>query len=494
MPPQTSTFSVRGFHLDLRIQVMTLNALKEMARKIKDFGLNTLIMEWEASYPFQKHPIIPSANAYTPKEVNDFLNHCTKLNLDVIPLQQCFGHVEYILRHTRYAALREDKKDICQLCPLKPGQAAELFSDLFAELCKTHDSKYLHIGCDETYLLGKCPDCSAKALKKGKSKLFVDYVKVMCKIVKDLGRRPIIWADMLLAHPEAAADLPKDIVLVDWNYGWAMDHFGDPAPLLKTGLEFWGAPALRSHPDDHFLVSYEKHLRNFSDFIPYARRTGYKGVILTSWSTSGIYGFEWAADYEPIEMHTIRRVFPLKGCHLLLAAFVTAINQDSPLDPSTFAENYAQERFNLTPPAARAFREALFSDPTWLTQSKTSDNRAIAGVLSNVSKARAVLAKITPAKNRNEFDLFKLYFDIRVHYLAFKAIEVETQSASFKNKDIPKTLRDLAKLLNRADALDKAFARAFKGYLYGSEIRTENWSRKRKMKLLFERLSRQRSW
>lgn len=112
-------FRIKGFHIDLRIQVMPMAALRKFAAELAGFGLNTLLVEWEATFPYEKHAVISNEYAYTRKEVESFVSYCTGLGIEVIPLQQCFGHLEYILRHERYAHLRESNKDICQLCPLK---------------------------------------------------------------------------------------------------------------------------------------------------------------------------------------------------------------------------------------------------------------------------------------------------------------------------------------------------------------------------------------
>ena len=120
-------FAIKAFHIDLRIQVMPISALRNYAAELAEFGLNTLIVEWEASYPYKKHAIISNEYAYTSQEVESFISHCTRLGIEVIPLQQCFGHVEYILRHDRYAHLRESNSDICQVCPLKGEQAYAVF-------------------------------------------------------------------------------------------------------------------------------------------------------------------------------------------------------------------------------------------------------------------------------------------------------------------------------------------------------------------------------
>lgn len=43
-------FAIRGFHLDLRIQVMKMPALRQFAEQLSHNGINTLIVEWEGTY------------------------------------------------------------------------------------------------------------------------------------------------------------------------------------------------------------------------------------------------------------------------------------------------------------------------------------------------------------------------------------------------------------------------------------------------------------
>src|SRR4051794_12586208 len=76
-----SPFPVRGFHLDLRIQAMPMPALKKLALQLVNGGINTLVMEWEATYPFQDEPLIPNRFAYTRDEVKAFIAYCNSIKL-----------------------------------------------------------------------------------------------------------------------------------------------------------------------------------------------------------------------------------------------------------------------------------------------------------------------------------------------------------------------------------------------------------------------------
>lgn len=486
------SFPIRVFHLDLRIQVMTVKALYDLADSLISFGFNAIVLEWEATFPFKKHPTLANQHVYKRSEITNFIKYCHKIGLDTIPIQQCFGHVEYILRHDRYAHLREDERDICQVCPLKADQALPLFKELFTELASTHQSKYFYVGCDETYVLGKCPQCEAKAKKIGKSQLYVNYLKQVLAIINKMGMQPLCPADMLLKYPEAAKYLPKNTILVDWNYGWKPNHFGDPQKLYDAGFTFWGSLSLRSGPDNYYLLSWEKHLNNFRDFIPYSRKNNYQGIVLTSWSTSGIYGFVWDAFYETITMHPIRRVYPLNGFRILKAAFSQAVNLNKPFNPKNFIINYAKERFGLSDKNATHFYQSLMADPSPVYVPKTALYKPVNKVLPSVKSANQKLNAIKPISNKIEFEHFRLMNAIRLNYLYFKQIEATVESESYQDSKRIIAIRKLKILLRNEIKLSRRFSKLMKGYLHPSEIKVENEWRSCKWKSLLKTLEQKR--
>jgi len=486
-------FGVRGFHVDLRIQVMTPEALMALADELAGFGINTLVMEWEASYPYLNNATISNDLAYTREEIASFIDYCEERGIDVIPLQQCFGHVEYILRHDRYSALKEDRKDISQLCPLEEEADSLLFADLFTDMASMHQSDYIHIGGDETYLLGHCPDCSLKVATEGKSKLFVDYMKMMCDIIISLGKKPVMWADILLKYPEAATEMPDETIFIDWNYGWKTNYFGDITALQEQGFEFWGSPSIRSHPDNAYVTCWEKHFNNQRDFIPYAREAGYTGVVMTSWSTSGLYGFLWDVNYEVMEMEQIRNTYPLSGFRILLASYAQALNQIEPLDPHKFVVQYAIDRFGLTEAQGELLLETLTIAPELIVNGKPAASPSISAMRDTVAAAVAKMNTLKPLKNQNEFGHLRLMLDIRDHHLAFREAEARFNSPGFSIDDRGSIVSDLEKLIKESKILDRRFARLNKGFLYDTEIAEQNMIRNRKLILLHERLTGNRT-
>jgi hexosaminidase len=486
-------FKIRGFHIDMRIQVMTMDALKSLVDELSDFGINTLIVEWEATYPYRNHTIISNELSYTRDEIKDFIQYSRLKGINVIPLQQCFGHVEFILRNDRYSNLREDRKDISQLCPMKVMEDSLLFSDIFKDLAETHNSEFIHIGGDETYLLGHCEECARKVKEEGKSKLFVDYMRMMCNIVIASGKTPLMWDDILLKYPEAAKELPPQTIFIDWNYGWRTDLFGDVSKLQKEGFHFWGAPSIRSHPDNYYVTCWEKHFNNQRDFIPYARKAGYDGIIMTSWSTSGLYGFTWDVNYKVVDMEQIRNTYPLSGFRILLASYAEALNSDKPIDPHEFVVRYAKDRFGLLPNDGERLWHVLTLPPELIINGKPEHSASITEMKDSITNAIIIMNSLKPSSNLKEFEHLMLMLDIRKQYLRFKEIEAECNSPEFNISSKIKETKKLEKLIARSKQIDKRFYRLNRNFIYNSEIKKQNAIRNQELVLLYQRLKGMRN-
>jgi hypothetical protein len=469
---KSADFQQKVMYVDFRTQVHTIDALKELARKTAADGFTSLLLEYEATFPFDKHATLCNRFAYTKEEIADYVAYCKGLGLDVIPLQNCMGHAQYILRHDRYAALREDPQDVSQVCPLCISKAVPVFTEIFSEVAALHPSKYFHIGCDETFLLGRCKKCAAYVQEHGKSKLFVEYVKAMCKIVLDMGKIPVIWADIILKYPENLGELPKELIYLDWNYGWDVNKFGKISNLLDAGVNLWGAPSLRCSPDDIYLTQWEKHFNNLRDYVPFARKSGYTGIVQTSWSTGGVYGYMWGPRWEILDMFPIREVYPESGFNILLAATAWAFNHSEPLDPKSFVYDYAKEKFGFDEAQCQILWD-YFTMPQNQAQAKTGKDvkgRPLKDVLADAYAMKDRLATLKPSANKIEIEHFKLMLDIRINHLEFKMCESEFESKKYESSQRASLADRMTKICKDGKKLDKRIAKLNKDYLKPGQI------------------------
>ena len=508
---KSDDFSVVAYHVDLRVQIMPMPTLKALAKEISALGFNTLIMEWEATYPYKQHSIISNRYAYSREEVTEFINYSEGLGLDVIPLQQSLGHAEYILMHERYAYLRADKRNLSQIDPTRLDVARDFFTELYSDMLSTHQSQYVHIGGDETRILD-CKRCQEAwgddGEELGKSKLYVEYMTMISEIVIAQGKTPLLWADMILAHPDAIADMPKNVIYIDWNYGWKFDRFGEnPRTLIKKyGLKFWGASSIRSSPDDYHVTSWSKHMKNQAVYVSYARESGFEGMVLTSWSTSGEYGYEWFWP-EVVEIFPLRQVYPHAypndAFRMNTLGFIEAVQQEKTFKPKDFAHQYAQRRFGLTAGESERLwniltdeslnnKVSIGSSPLSGIKGLPDNKRVVSVTLAKVRELQAALTKIVPKKNPKEFAHYHLQIDFREYYLSFRQIQYLVQSTGFSEKNNLEAIKQLEQLLARSVELNKRFKKLFTGKLYDTEIERLNQYRNKKAILLHQRLTRDR--
>lgn len=490
--PSEKSFEVKGFHLDLRIQVMKPEALKTLVDELSAFGINTLIMEWEATFPFDSHPLIPNRYAYTKLEVADFIAYCKTKQIEVIPLQQSLGHLEYVLRHSRYDLLRENNKDVSQICPMESELNKKLLTDLFTEMAALHPSKYFHIGGDEAYLFGSCGKCSTRVEEAGKSTLLAEHLKMVTDILVSLGKTPILWSDIANKYPDKLDLLPKETIFLVWNYGWALDRFGDPKKLIEKGFEVWGAASLRSNPDNFYLTNWEKHFNNIKDFIPVCRNSDYNGMIMTSWSTSGVYSPVFEDKQTITDLIPIRNVYPISGFRILLAAYAKAVQDNNDLDIEKFMISYCIERFEFTKDEALQFWVALKGMPYQVIDAKVEKHKELTVEILHdaVVQNQNVLNALQPKKNRAEFEHYRLMTDIRENYMAFKNIEVFVNSPEFNVDNLNKVLGRLQVVIEKDKILKSRFTDLNTALLYPMQIAEENRVRIQRVQQLYNRLSK----
>ena len=77
---------------------------------------------------------IAAKNAYTKSEIRELLHIADELKLTVIPLIQTFGHVEFALKHAKFANLREVPNSPQSLCPSR-NISLDFISELIYQVC-----------------------------------------------------------------------------------------------------------------------------------------------------------------------------------------------------------------------------------------------------------------------------------------------------------------------------------------------------------------------
>ncbi|NQT94112.1 MAG: family 20 glycosylhydrolase [Lentisphaerae bacterium] len=209
---------ILAYHCDLKKAMWTPSYMAAMAERLAEWGFNAILYEVEDKFRFKNHPAIAHGDAQDHDEARGTVDMCRKHGLEVIPMMQSLGHAESVVGNPAYAHLRETPEIGDQYDPLS-DEAQRLIIEFFDELIDVMQPKeYFHIGGDETRSLGKSEKCRNIVKEIGVGGLYLKHMMPLFEHLHSRGLRPVIWGDILLAHPEILDQVPPYVVIMDWDY------------------------------------------------------------------------------------------------------------------------------------------------------------------------------------------------------------------------------------------------------------------------------------
>ncbi|XP_054448883.1 hexosaminidase D [Pteronotus mesoamericanus] len=294
-----SPFKMRFVHLDLKGAPPKVSYLSEIFPLFHALGANGLLIEYEDTFPYEGPlKLLRAPHAYSPSEVKEILHLAAQNELEVIPLVQTFGHMEFVLKHEAFAHLREVALFPNTLNPHE-AEALALVAAMVDQVMELHaGARWLHIGCDEVYYLGE-GEASRRWLQQeenSKAKLCLSHMRAVASHVRARhpAATPLVWDDMLRDIPEAqlsASGLPQLVEPVLWDYGADLD-VGGKALLMEKYREcgftrLWAASAFKGATGpNQALPPIEHHVRNNVQWLQVAAcgpADMLRGVVLTGW-------------------------------------------------------------------------------------------------------------------------------------------------------------------------------------------------------------------
>jgi len=300
--------AIRAVHYDTKHHQDRSGYVKRFIRDLSRYKINMLVWEWEDKFAYKSHPEIGAPGAFTMEEMREFTRYAREYHIELVPLVQGLGHVSYILKWPQYRGLREVADSDWEFCPLKEG-TYELLFDLWDEAIKaTPESKYIHIGSDETFELGHCIECQAKVQEIGKSGLYHLFANKAAKHLKRsrkvmLWERPMGWE--MNSSPIKGVKPNNNLILTE-SYSYATPDFRYTKEARSMGFEvFMYDPNPGIEPlflPYHFKKRGGKRvsgsLKNSYDFLSSGSKSKvFDGMINTSWDDSGLHNQMWMLSF-----------------------------------------------------------------------------------------------------------------------------------------------------------------------------------------------------
>ncbi|KAJ8251212.1 hypothetical protein GJAV_G00218540 [Gymnothorax javanicus] len=137
-------------HLDLKGAPPKLTYLEQIFPLFSSLGATGVLLEYEDMFPYKGElQVLQSPNAYSVEDIKTIQNLAKLSKLLVIPLIQVFGHMEFVLKHEKFTALREVGDFPNSLNPHAPG-SQPLIQAMATQVLDLHpDVSWFHIGADE---------------------------------------------------------------------------------------------------------------------------------------------------------------------------------------------------------------------------------------------------------------------------------------------------------------------------------------------------------
>lgn len=328
-------------HLDFKGVLPRPETLPQLLQDLASLGYDAVLAEYEDIFPFENIDVAMHPNeTWSRATLDAFVAEAARLNIEIVPLQQCLGHLEYVFRWNHLRAWALDAK-YPNVLDFNNPQARAMIIEMLHQVVKAHpNSRYIHVGLDEaSSLLEYSKNAGLDPLE-----VFLEYLDALCDECEKLGVRPVVWGDMLEDNlSPRALELLKPFasrfILCDWGYeegegreffarcngirvarrwrdnpaqrGPAINggtkfwedleeplrellapHFDGEtfAPLFwcdvwhSLGFEVWGTSSARVSGDFHILPDYNARCANLKAWNTKLHSGAITGHIVTSWA------------------------------------------------------------------------------------------------------------------------------------------------------------------------------------------------------------------
>ncbi len=270
--------------------VPTLDYIKRQIRTEAFFKMNMHSFYMEHTFASESNPLIgPAGGSLTPAEIRELVAYARRYHVELVPEQQTFGHLHKALRLEKYADLAETPYgDV--LSPQQPG-SYKLIADWYQELNELFPGQFFHIGSDETFELGE-GQSKAEAQAKGVGTIYFEHLNRVREVLKPYNRRLMFWGDIALHHPDLIGNVPRDMIVMNWQYGAADDYSSYIKPFKDAGLDQFVCPG--AHNWNQIFPNLEAATKNIVNFVRDGQRAGAMGMMNTTWDDDGEALFESA--------------------------------------------------------------------------------------------------------------------------------------------------------------------------------------------------------
>ncbi len=288
--------AARGLFYDVtRGRIPTMAFLKAMADRCSEYKLNQLHLYIEHTFLFDGFSEIwRDDTPLTAQDILELDQYCRRRHVDLVPSIATLGHLYKVLRSQSFRNLSEleeapgtpfsfYQRMAHHTLDVTQDASLDLVYRMLDAYAPLFSSKLFNLNGDEPFDLGhgksrlREPDASSH-------EMYVDWLVKLCEHVRQLGKQPMFWGDVILADPDTIHRLPADVICMNWDY--------DPAPredhakkLAATGVAQYLCPGVQGWKQT--IARLDLAYGNIRKMAQLTHRYGGEGLLVTEWGDFG---------------------------------------------------------------------------------------------------------------------------------------------------------------------------------------------------------------
>ena len=264
--------------------IPTVEYVKKQIRILSEYKINGYCIYAENIFKSEKYPQINMRGAVvTPEEIRELVEYAGKYHIELVPQQECLGHMHYTLREGGFDDIAERPRG--QIVSPAVERTYTFLNDYLSEIVPNFRSGFVHVGCDEAFELGLGKSRSMVE-EMGLDGAFFHHMDRVMNLPAIKDKKVLFWADVAANKPDIDLSvLPDNAVAVAWEY-LPLDNYEYYLPQLRrNGIPFFVAPgafwSTRVFPD------FSNHMVNIRGFVRDGKKYGAIGMLCCNWDDMG---------------------------------------------------------------------------------------------------------------------------------------------------------------------------------------------------------------
>jgi hypothetical protein len=264
-----------------RDKVPTLDTIYALVDRLASWKVNQLQLYSEHTFAYRRHETVwRAASALTADEIRAVDEYCAARHVELVPNQNCLGHMGRWLQHDEYRHLAmapsadQPDRPPTTIEPGHPG-SLELVRELLGELLPNFSStRFVNVGLDEPW-----------ELPPERIDDYVEWVRVLRGLPELEGREMLVWGDILAGDPERLRGLPDGITVCEWGYDAGHPFETRAGTYAECERAYWTAPGTSSWLT---ILGRTTNMRtNCAEAADATLAHGGSGILTTDWGDNG---------------------------------------------------------------------------------------------------------------------------------------------------------------------------------------------------------------